>query len=98
MILLTTCRFIDAKSFPGGRSHRVISTESDRDKRDFVMEYDPRLRIVFVTVQQRTLGIPTEQVESMEFDAESFRAFRDATTPTVKAALDARRQAVAAAK
>jgi hypothetical protein len=96
MITCTTVRFRSTVSLPGNKTSAVISNASPHDARAFTMQFDPRMRLLFVThTGGVVMAFPAESIERMEFDPESYAAFRAAP---VANALDQARKRTAAAQ
>lgn len=110
MIACKVVRFVRTVSLPGTRTTSTVSMTKPEDQRDFVIDFDPRLRMVFVAYmppeQQRrqapgpakVMAFPMEQVEHVEFEPESYAAFREPKPAGLESALGERRKATAAAK
>jgi hypothetical protein len=98
MIAVKTVRFTKVLSLPGNRTSAVISSESARDAADFSMEWDPRMRILFVRHGSgKSCGYLGELIEHIEFDEAALDAFRKAP-PVMQTALDKARKHTAAAQ
>lgn len=96
MIAVRCVRFTKPVALPTKPAKTTIDlVAAHADRVDFELSYDPRLRILFVDMPrldrgQRSFGFPTEQVEYMEFDAESLAAGREAMAPMKTALKQAR--------
>lgn len=90
MILVHSVTFAKNRTFPGQKVKSAITMQYDRDRADYRVTYEPRLRQVLVECLRgahagRMIAIPDMHCEQMEFDADALKA---ALTPaTAKDAL-----------